>query len=518
MARQSYVEWNKRARREELLAGEKYVEHTSPSSFIGKVLMVFPGDYGVGMANLGYQHVMRLWQREGFEVDRLFLDDTLEEDWSFEKEYPLDSFDIIAISFPFEGGLVRLIPFLEKLKTLPSHPIVVLGGATTYFNPFIVSDYVDYVIVGDGEGAIHSLVEHISSGGKLPPWIIKPGDTSAFVHKLLNLTEPAYSLIVPKESVFENFFLIEIGRGCHVGCRFCVYGYTYRPIRQFSPEEIVSILRAKQISTDTVGLISASLSLHREPIEVAMAVIDMGYRPVPSSLHVNESSPELISLLARSGNRSMTFAVEHGDRAFQKKLGKDVDPEHLNILLKAGVENGLKSIKLYFIMGLGEDPVYNASAGVEFVKRAIDGISGLKVTVSFSVLVPKPWTPFEKQPFPKRAFVKKEISAWNKFVRQYRLPVQLILPSYKEAFEEYALSRFSGDLAYRYVVKGESLKHLVEEANDKMVWKNIRHIDPMAILDVEYHRYLKSEYPLGCQGDCSSCVVKSLDERGDSLV
>jgi radical SAM superfamily enzyme YgiQ (UPF0313 family) len=335
---------------------------------------------------------------------------------------------------------------------------------------------------------------------------------------VLNLTEPAYSLIVPKESVFENFFLIEIGRGCHVGCRFCVYGYTYRPIRHFSPEEIVSILRAKQIATDTVGLISASLSLHREPIEVAQSVIDIGYRPVPSSLHVNESSPELISLLARSGNRSMTFAVEHGDRAFQKKLGKDVDPEHLNILLKTGVENGLKSIKLYFIMGLGEDPVYNASAGVEFVKKAIDGISGLKVTVSFSVLVPKPWTPFEKLPFPKRSFVKKEIAAWNKFVRQYRLPVQLILPSYKEAFEEYALSRFFGDLAYRYVVKGESLKRLVEEANDKMVWKNIRHIDPMAILDVEYHRYLQGEYPLGCQGDCSSCVVKSLGERGDSLV
>jgi len=518
VAKQSYVEWNKRARREELLAGEKYVEHTSPSSFVGKVLMVFPGDYGVGMANLGYQHVMRLWQREGFEVDRLFLDSSLEEDWSFEKEYPLDSFDIIAISFPFEGGLIRLIPFLKKVRQLPSNPLIVLGGATTYFNPFIVNDYVDYVIVGDGEEAIHALVEHISSNKPLPPWIIRPGDRSAVVHKVLNLREPAYSLIVPKESVFENFFLIEIGRGCHVGCRFCVYGYTYRPIRHFSPDEIVSILQTKQIDTDTVGLVSASLSLHKQPIDVAKSVLNMGYRPVPSSLHVNESSPELISLLASSGNRSMTFAVEHGDREFQKRLGKDVDPEHLNVLLKAGVENGLKSIKLYFIMGLGDDPEYNAAAGVEFVKRAIDGVSGLKVTISFSVLVPKPWTPFEKLEFPKRSFIKKEILAWKRLVRKNKLPVQLILPSYKEAFEEYALSRFSGDLAYRYVVRGESLKDLVEEANDMKAWKSLKHIDPSAILDVEYARYLQGKYPIGCKGDCGSCMVKSLVERGDSLV
>jgi len=192
VAKQSYTEWNKRALRQRLLEGEKYVEHASPSSFVGRVLMVFPGSYSVGMANLGYQHVMRLWIREGFEVDRLFLDDALEEDWSFEKEYPLESFDVIAISFPFEGGLKKLVPFLRKVKTLPTNPTVVLGGATTYFNPFILANYVDYVIVGDGEGAISTLVSHISHGAKLPPWIIRPSDTSAVVHKVLSLSSPAY--------------------------------------------------------------------------------------------------------------------------------------------------------------------------------------------------------------------------------------------------------------------------------------------------------------------------------------
>ena len=514
MARQSFSEWKKRERRRELLIGEKYVEHTSPSSFNGRVLMVFPGSYKIAMANLGFQHVMRLWIREGFEVDRLFLDPELEDNWSFEKEYPLDSFDIIAISFPFEGGIHRLIPFLKKVRSLPSRPVVVLGGATTYFNPFIVSRYVDYVVVGDGEDTIPHLLNHINHGGKLPPWIITPSDKSATVHKIFSLTEPAYSLIVPKESVFEDFFLIEIGRGCQIGCRFCVYGYTYRPVRHFPVSTIKNVIGRLDIPTDTVGLISASLSLHKTPEDVAKSVIEMGYRPVPSSLHVNESSVELIKTLASAGNRSMTFAVEHGDRGFQKRLGKDVDPYHLNELLHVGVANGLRNLKLYFIMGLGDDPVFNAQSGVTFLKTALKGISGLRVTVSFSVIVPKPWTPLESLNFPTRSFVKKEIRIWKKFVRESGLMVDLILPSYKEAFEEFAVSRFYGDLAERYVLGKERLEKLVQEAKERMVWKNIRQIDSSQFLQWEWKGYYDGRYPIGCQGDCATCMVKSIGKEG----
>jgi len=514
VARQSYSDWKKRERRRELLKGERYVEHTSPSSFNGRVLMVFPGTYKVAMANLGFQHVMRLWRREGFEVDRLFLDPELENDWSFEKEYPLDSFDIIAISFPFEGGIRWLLPFLKKIRTLPSRPIVVLGGSTTYFNPFIVSEYVDYVVVGDGENTIPYLINHINHGSELVPWIIAPSEKSATVHKVFSLSEPAHSLIVPRESVFENFFLIEIGRGCQIGCRFCVYGYTYRPVRHFSVSTITDVIGRLNIQTNTVGLISASLSLHRSPEDVAKAVIDMGYRPVPSSLHVNESSVELIKTLAAAGNRSMTFAVEHGDREFQKRLGKDVDPSHLNELLRIGVENGLKNLKLYFIMGLGEDPTFNAQAGINFLKTALYGITGLNVTVSFSVLVPKPWTPFENLSFPSRSFVKKEIRMWTRLVRESALRIDLVLPSYKEAFEEFVVSRFYGNLAERYVLKGERLENLLEEAEDRKVWKSVRHIDPHQFIEWEWSGYREGRYPIGCKGDCATCMVKSIGKEG----
>ena len=517
MAKQSYLEWKRRKRKKELLEGEKYVESYSPPSFIGKVLMVFPGDYKVGMANLGFQHVMRMWLKEGFEVDRLFLDDGLDQDISFEKNFPIESFDIISISFPFEGGAHRLLPFLKYLKKLPSRPLVVLGGSTTYFNPYIFLDYVDYVIVGDGENTISSLVTHISSDSKLPPWIIRDVEDKPMVHKVLHIEEPAHSLIIPKDSVFENFFLIEIGRGCHVGCRFCVYGYTYRPIRHFSPDEIYNVIVRKQPKTTTVGLISASLSLHKQPEDVVESVIDAGYRPVPSSLHVNESTTRLISLLAKVGNRSMTFAVEHGDKEFQKKLGKEVNPIHLNDLLRAGIENGLKNIKLYFIMGLGEDPEYNAESGVRFLRTALKGIRELKVSVSFSVLVPKPWTPFESLSFPSKSFVKREIKLWRRLISENRLPVNLILPSYKEAFEEYVISRLSGDLVEKYIEGREDPKKLVNIANDKKVWKQLRQIDPTSLWNIEFQRFQNGYQPIGCVGDCSACVVKSLKERGDTL-
>ena len=261
-------------------------------------------------------------------------------------------------------------------------------------------------------------------------------------------------------------------------------------------------------------MISASLSLHKSPEDVAKAVIEMGYRPVPSSLHVNESSVELIKTLAVAGNRSMTFAVEHGDREFQKRLGKDVDPAHLNELLHVGVENGLKNLKLYFIMGLGEDPEFNAQAGVSFLKTALDGITGLNVTVSFSVIVPKPWTPFENLNFPSRSFVKKEIRMWKRLVRENGLMVDLLLPSYKEAFEEFAVSRFYGNLAERYVLKKERLETLLEEAQDREIWKNVRHIDPRQFIEWEWSGYMEGRYPVGCKGDCATCMVKSIGKEG----
>ena len=519
MARQSYSSWAKRERRKSLLSGERYVEYFHSSPRVGKVLMVFPGSYKVAMANLGYQHIMRLWLRAGFEVDRLFLDDSLEEDWSFEKEYPIDTFDIISISFPFEGGLPDLVRFLHKIVKMPSRPLIVLGGATTYFNPFIFSDYVDFVVVGDGEDSISQIVSYLSSSNyMLPPWIIRPGDNKAVVNKIFSLKEPAHSLIIPKESVFEDFFLIEIGRGCHVGCRFCVYGYTYRPVRAFSIDAINHVINSVKIDSNTIGLISSSLSLHPDAVGITKLVIERGYRPVPSSLHVNESTPELISLLVSSGNRSLTFAVEHGDPEYQVKLGKNVDAGHLNLLLRVGKEQGLRNVKLYFILGLGDDPVYNAEAGVNFIRRALSGLKDVRFTISFSILVPKPWTPFENLKFPTKSFITKEIRTWKKLLVKYGLHVQLSLPSYKEAYEEYVFSRFYGDLAFRYVLYKENPNKLLEEANSKQVWRNVFHIDPSDILDIEMKKFQMGQPPLGCIGDCGNCVVKKIKERRDFFV
>lgn len=519
MARQSYSSWVKRERRNLLLSNERYVEHFRTSSRLGKVLMVFAGSYKVAMANLGYQHIMRLWLREGFEVDRLFLEDSLEEDWSFEKEYPIHAFDIISISFPFEGGIPNLVRFLYKIRKMPSRPIIVLGGATTYFNPFVFSDYVDFVVVGDGEKAISQIVSYLgSSNYELPPWIIRPGDNKAVVNKVFSLKEPAHSLIIPKESVFEDFFLIEIGRGCHVGCRFCVYGYTYRPVRYFPVDVIDRVIGDLKVDSTTIGLISSSLSLHPNAVDITKFVMEKGYRPVPSSLHVNESTSELISLLVGAGNRSLTFAVEHGDPEYQVKLGKSVDADHLNFLLKVGKKQGLRSVKLYFILGLGDDPVYNAESGVNFIRRAIYGLKDVKITISFSILVPKPWTPFEGLKFPNKSFITKEIRMWKKLLVKYGLNIQLVLPSYKEAYEEYVFSRFYGDLAFRYVLNKENLRDLLSEANSKQIWKNVFHIDPSDILDIEMKKFQLGQLPLGCTGNCGNCVIKRIKEGRDSFV
>src|SRR5262249_45084384 len=124
--------------------------------------------YWVGMSNLGFQTIYRLFNAEDDVVcERFFLPPKQELAHldaaraplvTLESQTPVNDFDIVAFSVSFEWDYVNVLTML-RLAGLPRyaaersdrHPLVVIGGAVTFVNPEPLAPFADVIAAGEGE-------------------------------------------------------------------------------------------------------------------------------------------------------------------------------------------------------------------------------------------------------------------------------------------------------------------------------------------------------------------------------
>jgi len=78
-------------------------------------LVVFPGPYNVGIANLGYQFLLSRLLQLNKSFDRFFIDPRLPSATSLDTERSLLDYGRWDITLPFEENLLELIKLLMKL-------------------------------------------------------------------------------------------------------------------------------------------------------------------------------------------------------------------------------------------------------------------------------------------------------------------------------------------------------------------------------------------------------------------
>ena len=138
--------------------------------------LAYPNTYFVGMSNLGLQTMYRVInQRPDTVCERVFLPTTAEWGWygagktpllCLESQRPLGDFDVIGFSVSYENDYLHLLQMLE-LAHLPllaaerdeRYPLILVGGAVTYINPEPLADFVDLMVIGDGEETIHDYLD-----------------------------------------------------------------------------------------------------------------------------------------------------------------------------------------------------------------------------------------------------------------------------------------------------------------------------------------------------------------------
>jgi radical SAM superfamily enzyme YgiQ (UPF0313 family) len=344
---------------------------------------------------------------------------------TLESERPPSDFACLAFSISYELELAGLFEMLD-LCGIPlrasergdSGPLVVCGGPLTFSNPAPLAPYADLVLLGEAEELVHELCEALRSG--LPKRTVveqlarKPGfwDPSSgaplpAVAKAEDDRLPARSQIVTPHTELRDMFLIEPERGCSRGCTYCVMRRTTNGgMRTVEPERVLELLPE---GARRVGLVGAAVTDHPRIVELVRALLDGGREVGISSLRADRlcARPELISLLARSGAKTLTTAADGASERLRKALDRRTTAEQLVRVAALAREAGFARLKLYLMVGLpgeeDEDLRELARLGVEISRI-------LPVSFGCAPFVAKRNTPMDGAPYEGVAGVERKLA------------------------------------------------------------------------------------------------------------
>ena len=414
--------------------------------------LVFPEQEAQALSSLGWQSVYKqLDYDQGFFVDRFFWDREKRKGVSPDSDRRLSSFPLICFSLNFEGDYLSLINIIQA-ENIPVRstersdwPLIMAGGPIAFLNPFPILPSLDFLYVGESEKSFLKTAEvlrdawlsdetsrkalELISGH---PGILIPGRSHKVtkqisIEGLRSLPCPAHSLFVSSRSVFRDSLLLEINRGCPYGCRFCAAGYIYRPPRQSRLEDLKDIVR--DAGPRKVGLMGTALTdwpelriflswLHARKIKFSL-----------SSLRADGLDLEFLTFLRHCGTRTITLAVEGISRSIRTAMNKQFDEKNFFSAVELVSRLQFNTLKLYFILGMPGETLKDFDELEMFLHRLSQARkagmgrrnSGLDlVSISTSILVPKPWTPLQWAPMDSKKGLIKKIGLFRKMCTKYK--------------------------------------------------------------------------------------------------
>lgn len=375
--------------------------------------------------------------------------------YALESGDPVSEFDFIGFTLQYELSFTNMLNML-KLSNVPIKSsernelkqIVVAGGPCAC-NPEPIADFVDIFFIGEGEEVdleVINLFRECRKEGKSKAEFLQlcshiegvyipslydvsynddgtiksfepKGDAPAVIHKRLikDMNNCFYpdNFVVPLVEIVHDRAVQEIFRGCIRGCRFCQAGFIYRPVREKSPDTINAQCKALCENTgyDEVSLSSLSSSDYSQIVPLLEKLNEWSKDEKVSislpSLRVDGFTDDIMNKIKTVRKSGLTFAPEAGSQRMRDVINKNVREEELLATCATAFEGGWTTVKLYFMIGLPTETMEDVEAIAKLGQAVVDTYykcpnkakgKSVRVTVSASSFVPKPFTPFQWEP------------------------------------------------------------------------------------------------------------------------
>ena len=458
--------------------------------------LCYPNIYNTAMSSLGYNILYnQINEREDTWCERIIYP----HEKSIESNTPLKYFDIISFTLQFEEDYFNVLEMLKK-SDIPlkredrgeDDPLIIAGGPCPTANPLPLSDYIDIFIIGEGENTLNEFIDEYKNSKKefrrylkiqgiyIPEYNNKTKiSIIENMDNIYHITQPVISKSDDEnyQTVFNNTIMLNVSRGCTRGCRFCMAGYIYRPMRETNHEKLIDIAieTRKKTGLNKITLIGAAVSDYSQLEMLTSKLEKEGFQISTPSLRIESITRDTLETLKRSGLKTITLAPESIAK-LRKVINKDIPDDKIFSVIKDAVELDFK-IKLYFLIGIPNESMDDIEELVDYMKKIANMHNNIK-NVKFSVnpIIPKPHTPLQWEGYDFKD-IKKKTRYITREMKKYNIKCE----SPKKGLVQYILScgnRDVGELIEKSLTKKPPLKEWREKVphykiDDELPWANI---------------------------------------------